>query len=377
MTTKGRNLSAALTLALAIVCVSLPSAHAQTAPTARVYNVEVIVFRNNSGAGGPEDWNARPVARGPDTPEAPVTGKFVQSVPAAQFQLKDVARRLQNSANYQPIAHFAWQQTASSWGSRAGFTVAKLAEADALRDQEVVSTQAGRLLSSDRADTVLIRFFREWTQTSMLSAGDKSEALFPDFDDALAASMGQSFDRWVVDAVRRDGSLSDLLSSDDAWVDERLAAFLSVPPPERGFERVQLDATRRGLLTQPAWLASLAHSDDTSFVFRGRFVQKRLLCNEFGPPPPNAMSVEFDLPDDPTAPERSEAVRANANCASCHNLMDPIGLAFESFDAIGRHREGDAGGRPIDPSGVLVGASTPSIELHPFAMNPTMRASAA
>jgi hypothetical protein len=196
----------------------------------------------------------------------------------------------------------------------------------------------------------------------MLSAGDKSEALFPDFDDALAASMGQSFDRWVVDAVRRDGSLSDLLSSDDAWVDERLAAFLSVPPPERGFERVQLDATRRGLLTQPAWLASLAHSDDTSFVFRGRFVQKRLLCNEFGPPPPNAMSVEFDLPDDPTAPERSEAVRANANCASCHNLMDPIGLAFESFDAIGRHREEDAGGRPIDPSGVLVGASTPSIE---------------
>jgi hypothetical protein len=127
MTTKGRNLSAALTLALAIVCVSLPSAHAQTAPTARVYNVEVIVFRNNSGAGGPEDWNARPVARGPDTPEAPVTGKFVQSVAAAQFQLKDVARRLQNSANYQPIAHFAWQKTASSWGSRAGFTVAKLA----------------------------------------------------------------------------------------------------------------------------------------------------------------------------------------------------------------------------------------------------------
>ncbi len=126
MTTTGRNLSAALILALAILSASLPSAQAQTAPTARVYNVEVIVFRNNSGSGGPEDWNSRPVARGPDTPEAPVTGKFVQSIPAAQYQLKEVARRLQNSANYQPIAHFAWQQTASSWGSRAGFTVAKL-----------------------------------------------------------------------------------------------------------------------------------------------------------------------------------------------------------------------------------------------------------
>ena len=105
----------------------LPGAQAQTTPNPRVYTVEVIVFRNMSGAGGPEDWSVKPVARGPDTPDAPVTGKFVQSVPAAQFQLNDVARKLQNTSNYQPIAHFAWQQTASSWGSRAGFTVAKLA----------------------------------------------------------------------------------------------------------------------------------------------------------------------------------------------------------------------------------------------------------
>jgi len=122
-----RNFAVALILALASVSASTPPAQAQTAPTSRVYNVEVIVFRNNSGSGGAEDWNAKPVARGPDTPEAPVTGKFVAAIPAAQFQLNDVARRLQGSSNYQPIAHFAWQQTASSWGSRAGFTVAKLA----------------------------------------------------------------------------------------------------------------------------------------------------------------------------------------------------------------------------------------------------------
>jgi len=129
MTTSGRyrNFAVALLLTLMSVSASPPSAQAQTAPSARVYNVEVIVFRNNSGAGSAEDWNARPVARGPDTPESPVTGKFVQAIPATQFQLNDVARKLQGSSNYQPIAHFAWQQTASSWGSRAGFTVAKLA----------------------------------------------------------------------------------------------------------------------------------------------------------------------------------------------------------------------------------------------------------
>ncbi len=121
-----RILVAALLLTLGISAL-LPGAQAQTTPNLRVYTVELIVFRNMSGAGGPEDWSAKPVARGPDTPDAPVTGKFVQSIPAAQFQLKDVAQKLSNTSNYQPIAHFAWQQTASSWGSRAGFTVAKLA----------------------------------------------------------------------------------------------------------------------------------------------------------------------------------------------------------------------------------------------------------
>ena len=122
-----RNFGAALLLTLAGISAILPGAQAQTAPSPRIYTVEIIVFRNMSGQGGPEDWSVKPVARGPDTPDAPVTGRFVQSVSAAQYQLNDVARKLQNTSNYQPIAHFAWQQTASSWGSRAGFTVAKLA----------------------------------------------------------------------------------------------------------------------------------------------------------------------------------------------------------------------------------------------------------
>jgi hypothetical protein len=114
-------------LALLVTLVSLPGAQAQTAASPTVYTVEIIVFRNLSGGGGPEDWSAKPVARGPDTPDTTVTGRFVQSLPASQFQLNDIASRLQNTTNYPPIAHFAWQQTASSWGSRAGFSIAKLA----------------------------------------------------------------------------------------------------------------------------------------------------------------------------------------------------------------------------------------------------------
>lgn len=115
---------AAITLVTGLIPAS--RAVAQT-PSSTVYNVELIVFRNLSGQGGAEDWSVKPVARRPDQPDSPVTGRFVASVPPAQFQLNDLANKLRNTTNYQPIAHFAWQQTASSWGSGAGFTIAKLA----------------------------------------------------------------------------------------------------------------------------------------------------------------------------------------------------------------------------------------------------------
>jgi hypothetical protein len=118
---------AVLALALACALTSLPVARAQATQSQTVYNIEVIVFRNQGGGGGQEDWTARSVARGPDTPESPFAGRFVQSIPSSQYKLNQVAARLQNTTNYPPVAHFAWQQTASSWGSRAGFTIAKLA----------------------------------------------------------------------------------------------------------------------------------------------------------------------------------------------------------------------------------------------------------
>jgi hypothetical protein len=127
-TGRSRPALAVFLLAVAAVLAPAPGVRAQNAAAQTVYTVELVVFRNMSGSGGPEDWSAKAVARGPESPEQPVvTGRFVQSIPAAQFQLNDLATKLQNTTNYQPIAHFAWQQTASTWGSRAGFTVAKLA----------------------------------------------------------------------------------------------------------------------------------------------------------------------------------------------------------------------------------------------------------
>jgi hypothetical protein len=128
MTSTPNRFAALLVLsALVLVAGLIPASdvRAQT-PSGRVYTVELIVFRNLSGQGGAEDWSVKPVARRPDQPDSPVTGRFVASLSPSQFQLNDVEARLRNSSSYQPIAHFAWQQTASSWGSGAGFTVAKL-----------------------------------------------------------------------------------------------------------------------------------------------------------------------------------------------------------------------------------------------------------
>jgi peptidoglycan-binding protein CsiV len=129
MTSSRHRLTTLLSLALLTLVAGLIPAsdvRAQT-PSATVYTVELIVFRNMSGQGGQEDWSVKPVARRPDQPDSPVTGRFVGAVAASAFQLNDVEARLRNSTNYQPVAHFAWQQTASSWGSGAGFTIAKLA----------------------------------------------------------------------------------------------------------------------------------------------------------------------------------------------------------------------------------------------------------
>ena len=106
-------------------------------------------------------------------------------------------------------------------------------------------------------------------------------------------------------------------------------------------------------MTQPLFLASTAHRADSSYVFRGRFVQKRLLCREIGAPPADAQSA-FDtlpLPEDPTGKDKSATVTSVAQCSGCHQLIDPVGLSFEGFGALGESRQTYAGGKAIDPSG--------------------------
>lgn len=231
------------------------------------------------------------------------------------------------------------------------------AASGALDDRDGLIAAAERVLDSPRADTAIARFLREWTGTTEVSPADKSADLFPDFDTALARSMNESFDRFAREAIRQ-GTVSELLRSSDAWVDGTMADFFGVADPG-GWTRVSLDPARySGILTQPALLASLAHSDRTSYVYRGRFLRRRLLCEDLGTPPANATAEDAEiraaLPPSPTGLDHSLAVRSSPSCARCHDRIDPAGLAFERFDAIGRYHETDELGRTLDVSGTLV-----------------------
>ena len=115
------------------------------------------------------------------------------------------------------------------------------------------------------------------------------------------------------------------------------------------------DGLRRGLLGQVSVLALASHPTSSSATLRGAYVREKVLCHEIPNPPSNVdTSIPEPTPDAPTLRDRVTAHLVDPNCAGCHTLMDPIGLAFENFDGLGRYRATD-GGAEIDAHGALDG----------------------
>jgi len=245
------------------------------------------------------------------------------------------------------------------WDSVPDDALLDAAASGALETSEGLTAEAMRLLASPNADPAIARLFREWLQAGELAPSQKDQALFPQVTFAATRSLNASLERFAAEQVRQ-GTLVSLLTSDVAYVDAESAPFFGVAAPPPGeWRRQALGAgPRLGLVTQPAVMGALAHSNDASYVLRGRMVHKRLLCQPLGAPPAAAMAAlaELPLPANPTGKDVSQVVQARgAGCAGCHRLLDPPGLALEVFDAIGRHRTQYESGKPIDGSGVLGG----------------------
>lgn len=243
------------------------------------------------------------------------------------------------------------------WSSLPDERLTELAASGALHDPDVLRAEVARLIADPRADAFVEDFAGQWLMVRALDGAQPDFWTFPGFTERTRASMQGSMRAFFADLLRNGRPLTDLVDSPWMFVDREMRLLLGIPrtgdPEPDAFVRVDAGGMgRRGWLTQPGLLTATSYPTRTSPVRRGVWVLSQLLCDE--PPPPPAGVESFPEPSDAlvTVRDRLEAHRTNPACAGCHDAIDPVGLAFEHFDGIGRWRDVDAG-RPVDASGEL------------------------
>jgi hypothetical protein len=228
----------------------------------------------------------------------------------------------------------------------------KAAEANRLATADQVTEQAMRLMNAPFFRGTLATFHEDWLQLGELAGAEKDAQLFPGWNPALRDAMGEEARRFVQYVFTEgDRRLDTLLSAPFSFLSGPLYGHYGMPAPAGAaagaWQRVDLPGGQRaGLLTQAGLMSTLAHDNRTSFILRGKMVREALFCTPQRTPPPD-VPAEPKLDPMATAKARSEAHAKDPACAVCHQLFDPIGFAFEVYDATGRYRTSDAAG-PID-----------------------------
>jgi hypothetical protein len=247
------------------------------------------------------------------------------------------------------------------WSSIPDEELLDVAVANKLHEPAVLERQVKRMLADNRSRALVTNFASQWLHLRNLDSITPDMRLFPDFDDNLRQAFRQETELFFESILREDRSALDLLNARYTFVNERLAKHYGIPHVYgTRFRRIELDedSGRGGLLRQAGILTVTSYATRTSPVIRGKFVLDNLLGVPPPPPLPDVPALKDNTVDgNLTVRKRLAEHRSNAVCASCHNLMDPVGLSMEKFDAIGRRRN-DEGGIPIDASGGLPDGST-------------------
>lgn len=243
------------------------------------------------------------------------------------------------------------------WSSLPDDELLDLAERGELRRPEVLEQQVKRMLADPKAANLATNFAGQWLHLRNLSSITPDGRLYPDFDENLRQSMRRETELHLEELVRADRSVLDLLQTDHTFVDERLAQHYEIPHVTGSrFRRVELaaDSPRGGLLRHGSILTVTSYATRTSPVIRGNWVLENILGAPAPPPPPDVPSLDSQKVISETLSIRARLAqhRAMATCASCHNLMDPVGFALENFDAVGRWRAHE-NGQPVDVEGSL------------------------
>ncbi len=248
------------------------------------------------------------------------------------------------------------------WGAPPDQELLAAARTGSLSDRAELDRQARRMLADPRATALATRFAAQWLRLQDIEDIHPDALTYPYFDQTLADAMLRETELFFSHLVEEDRSVLELLTADYTFVNERLArhyGITGVTGPS--FERVAYPSgRRRGLLGHGSVLTLTSHPDRTSPVLRGKWVLEVLLGAPPPPPPPDIPAFEETAAAEEgrflTVRERMEEHRANPACSSCHNVIDPLGLALENFDVTGAWRIRDEG-NPVDPVGVMYDGS--------------------
>jgi hypothetical protein len=242
------------------------------------------------------------------------------------------------------------------WSSIPDEELLSLASENRLSDPQVMRDQVQRMFADPRSEAFIKNFTGQWLNVRGMAASEPVVELFPDFDSTLRDAFRQEIELFFTSIIEQDRSVVDMLDADFTFVNERLAKHYGIPDVYgEQFRMVELDDDldmRRGLLGKGALLTITSEAARTSPVKRGKWFLETFFGVSPPDPPPG---VETDLTPKPgeapkTLRQRMEAHRTNPTCASCHTIFEPLGLALENFDPVGKWRLLDSGNE-IDPTG--------------------------
>ena len=244
------------------------------------------------------------------------------------------------------------------WNTVPDAELVKVATAATLHTPAVLEKQVRRLLADPRAEAMSTRFASQWLRLQDVEKIHPDALLFPGFDHELAESYTRETELFFDSIVREDRNILDLLTADYTFVNERIARVYRLPNiVGEQFQRVTVPEERRGILGQGSVLMQTAVADRTSPVQRGKWIMEVLLGSPPPAPPADVPPLEETKAATATGKslstrERMEEHRKNPQCASCHKVIDPLGLALENFDVLGAWRIKD-NGVAVDANGVL------------------------
>ena len=244
------------------------------------------------------------------------------------------------------------------WSSIPDEPLLDLAISGKLHEPAVLQQQVSRMFADPRARTSLVQnFLSDWLQTRNVWLLNPDGTKFPWFDDNLRSAFVTETELFLDAQLKEDHSVTDLLTSNETFLNEQLAHHYGIPGVYGShFRRVTLtDENRFGLLGKASVLAVTSYTTRTAPTIRGKWLLENILAAPPPAPPPNIPALELSNKEGQPLSVRQmlEVHRANPACASCHARMDPLGLSLENFDAIGQWRTTDAG-HAIDASGVLL-----------------------